>query len=599
MRIFGYEFPRKREVDQQLDSFAPKEQDDGATVVSAGGVHGQVIDLEGSIRTEAEFITKYRDMANNPEVDDAINEIVNETLAMDEDNPVTINLDDLDKIQADVTDPVRQAIAGEFNNILQLLDFNNKGYDIYRRWYVDGRLFYHAVIDETQPELGIQELRNIDPRKIKKVREVKRVKIEGDAQGPGGSVATVQKTANEYYVFNERGFNNRGAQNPNLPGTSTSAIKIARDSVISIVSGVTDDTGAMVYSYMHKAIKPLNQLRALEDAVVIYRLSRAPERRVWFIDVGNLPKAKAEQYMREVMNRHKNKLIYDASTGDIKNDRKFMTMLEDYWLTRREGGRGTEVDTLPAGQNLGQMEDVLYFQKRLYKSLNVPATRLEEGSPFDFGQPTAISKDEVKFNKFIVRLRAKFAQLFIKALERQLILKGIVTYDDWIMLKPFIKFNFARDNHFTELKNAELFMQRLQQLQLVDPTGPYVGKYYSAQWVRKHILKQTDEDMVEIDQQIQDESMLPQFQDPMENDLMDQDVDQGGAGQEGDPGADADKPAPKEKSQSDEGDRDEQNAIMMAKATYDRLVNKKNKSPQDKSKLTAAVKVLAAKSGKK
>jgi hypothetical protein len=599
LRIFGYEFPRKREVDQQLDSFAPKEQDDGATVVSAGGVHGQVIDLEGSIRTEAEFITKYRDMANNPEVDDAINEIVNETLAMDEDNPVTINLDDLDKIQADVTDPVRQAIAGEFNNILQLLDFNNKGYDIYRRWYVDGRLFYHAVIDETQPELGIQELRNIDPRKIKKVREVKRVKIEGDAQGPGGSVATVQKTANEYYVFNERGFNNRGAQNPNLPGTSTSAIKIARDSVISIVSGVTDDTGAMVYSYMHKAIKPLNQLRALEDAVVIYRLSRAPERRVWFIDVGNLPKAKAEQYMREVMNRHKNKLIYDASTGDIKNDRKFMTMLEDYWLTRREGGRGTEVDTLPAGQNLGQMEDVLYFQKRLYKSLNVPATRLEEGSPFDFGQPTAISKDEVKFNKFIVRLRAKFAQLFIKALERQLILKGIVTYDDWIMLKPFIKFNFARDNHFTELKNAELFMQRLQQLQLVDPTGPYVGKYYSAQWVRKHILKQTDEDMVEIDQQIQDESMLPQFQDPMENDLMDQDVDQGGAGQEGDPGADADKPAPKEKSQSDEGDRDEQNAIMMAKATYDRLVNKKNKSPQDKSKLTAAVKVLAAKSGKK
>ena len=593
MRIFGYEFPRKREVDQQLDSFAPKEQDDGATVVSAGGVYGQVVDLEGSIRTEAEFITKYRDMANNPEVDDAINEIVNETLAMDEDNPVTINLDDLDKIQADVTDPVRQAINGEFNTILQLLDFNNKGYDIYRRWYVDGRLFYHAVIDEAQPDLGIQELRAIDPRKIKKVREVKRVKIEGPT-GPGQNIATVQKTANEYYVFNERGFNNRGVQNPNLPGTTTNAIKIARDSVISIVSGVTDDTGSMVYSYLHKAIKPLNQLRALEDAVVIYRLSRAPERRVWFIDVGNLPKAKAEQYVREIMNRHKNKLIYDASTGDIKNDRKFMTMLEDYWLTRREGGRGTEVDTLPAGQNLGQMEDVLYFQKRLYKSLNVPATRLEEGSPFDFGQPTAISKDEVKFNKFIVRLRSKFAQLFIKCLERQLILKGIVTYDDWLMLKPFIKFTFARDNHFTELKNAELLMQRLQQLQLVDPEGGYVGKYYSHAWVRKNILKQTEEDMVEIDQQIQDESMLPQFQDPMEAGMNDQDVDQGGDG-----GEEAD-PAPKEKESPDEGEsRDEQNAFMMAKATYDRLVSKRNKSPEDKAKMTAAVKILSAKSRKK
>lgn len=593
MRIFGYEFPRKREVDQQLDSFAPKETDDGATVVSAGGVHGQVVDLEGSIRTEAEFITKYRDMANNPEVDDAINEIVNETLAMDEDNPVVINLDDLSKIQADVSDPVRQAINGEFNNILQLLDFTNKGYDIYRRWYVDGRLFYHAVIDEEQTELGIQELRAIDPRKIKKVREVKRVKIEGNVQG---AVATVQKTANEYYVFNERGFNNRGVQNPNLPGTSTNAIKIARDSVISIVSGVTDDTGTMVYSYLHKAIKPLNQLRALEDAVVIYRLSRAPERRVWFIDVGNLPKAKAEQYMREIMNRHKNKLIYDASTGDIKNDRKFMTMLEDYWLTRREGGRGTEVNTLPAGQNLGQMEDVLYFQKRLYKSLNVPATRLEEGSPFDFGQPTAISKDEVKFNKFIVRLRTKFAQLFTKCLERQLILKGIVTYDDWLMLKPFIKYNFARDNHFTELKNAELLMQRLQQLQLVDPTGPYVGKYYSAEWVRKNILKQTEEEMVVIDQQIQDESMLPQFQDPMQDDLLDQDVDQGGDGVEGPP---QDDPAPKKKESGGEESRDEQNAIMMAKATYDRLVNKKNKSAEDKSKMTAAVKILAMKSNKK
>lgn len=595
MRIFGYEFPRKKEIDQHLDSFAPKEQDDGASVVSAGGVFGQVVDLEGSIRTEAEFITKYRDMANNPEVDDAINEIVNETLAMDEDNPVTINLDDLDKIQADVSDPVRQAINGEFNNILQLLDFNNRGYDIYRRWYIDGRLFYHAVIDEEQPELGIQELRAIDPRKIKKVREVKRVKVEGPAQGAQQTLATVQKTANEYYIFNERGFNNRGVQNPNIPGSSTNALKIARDSVISIVSGVTDDTGTMVYSFLHKAIKPLNQLRALEDAVVIYRLSRAPERRVWFIDVGNLPKAKAEQYMREIMNRHKNKLIYDASTGDIKNDRKFMTMLEDYWLTRREGGRGTEVDTLPAGQNLGQMEDVLYFQKRLYKSLNVPATRLDEGSPFDFGQPTAISKDEVKFNKFIVRLRMKFAQLFIKALERQLILKGIVTYDDWLMLKPFIKFNFARDNHFTELKNAEILMQRLQQLQLVDPAGPYVGKYYSAQWVRKNILKQTDEDMVAMDQQIQDESMLPQFQDPMEAGMQDQDVDAGGQGND-DGSSD---PAPKKKESGGGDDRDEQNAIMMANATYDRLVNKKNKSPEDKAKMTAAVKILAAKSAKK
>ncbi len=492
--LFGFEF-KKKVPEQDLPSFAPpKDAEDGAVVVSAGGSFGTYVDLDGTVRSEAELVTKYREMSLQPECDAAIDEIVNESIAVEEDNLITINLDDLK-----VSDSIKKAITEEFNYCLSLLDFNRYAYEIFRRWYIDGRLYYHVVIDDSNPNLGIQELRYIDPRKIRKVREVQKKRIQGNNPGD----ATVTKTVNEYYIFNDKGFNFGNK----TTGPTTTGLKIAKDSILHIVSGLTDNQGTMVLSYLHKAIKPLNQLRTLEDALVIYRLARAPERRIWYIDVGNLPKMKAEQYVRDIMVKHKNRLIYDAQTGDIRDDRKFMTMLEDYWLPRREGGRGTEVTTLPGGQTLGQMDDVLYFQKKFLQTLNVPVSRLNSDALFSVGRATEITRDELKFVKFVVRLRQRFSQMFLKLLEKQLILKDITTLEDWQAIQNKVKFDFAKDNYFAELKDAEINQGRIA---LAQQYQPLAGMYYSHEWIRKNVLKQTDTDIETEDKLITAETKTEQ-----------------------------------------------------------------------------------------
>jgi hypothetical protein len=488
--LFGFEFKRKSKEDtSQLPSFSQKETDDGAVVIAAGGSFGTYVDLDGTVRTEAELVTKYREMSLHPECDSAVEEIVNESISIDEEDVININLEDLK-----VSENIKNAIKTEFQTCLQLLDFKRHAYDIYRRWYVDGRLYYHAVIDENSPKEGIKDVRYIDPRKIRKVREITRKRIQHG--NPMDAVTT--KTVNEYFIFNDKGFN----YGNKVTGPTTAGLKIAKDSIVHVTSGLTDNQGTMVLSYLHKAIKALNQLRTLEDSLVIYRLARAPERRIWYIDVGNLPKMKAEQYVRDIMVKHKNRLIYDAQSGEIRDDRKFMTMLEDYWLPRREGGRGTEVTTLPGGQTLGQMDDVLYFQKKFLQTLNVPVSRLNSDAVFSIGRATEITRDELKFARFIIRLRTKFSDLFIKMLEKQLVLKGIMTLEDWEQIRQDIKFDYARDNYFTELKNAEIYNNRLS---LAGSYQNFTGKYYSHEWVRRNILRQTDDDMKTMDSQIQKE----------------------------------------------------------------------------------------------
>ena len=493
--LFGFEFKRKT-PEPELKSFTPsKQEDDGALEVSAGGAYGTYVDLDGVVRSEAELVTKYREMALVPECDSAIDEIVNESISIDQENLVTINLDDVE-----TSNQIKEIIRSEFKNCLNIINFNKYAYEIYRRWYIDGRLYYHVLIDDKNPKEGIKEIRYIDPRKIRKVREVQKKR-------PSGNQVTdisISKTVNEYYVYNDKGFN----YGNKAVGTNTTGLKIAKDSIVYVVSGLTDNQGKMVLSYLHKAIKALNQLSTLEDALVIYRLARAPERRIWYIDVGNLPKMKAEQYVRDIMVKHKNRLIYDASSGEVRDDRKFMTMLEDYWLPRREGGRGTEVTTLPGGQNLGQMDDVLYFQKKFLQALNVPVSRLNSDALFSIGRATEITRDELKFTRFIVRLRSRFSQLFSEILKKQLILKGIITVEDWQTLSNSIKFDFAKDNYFAELKEAEILSGRLE---LASNFQNFSEKYYSHNWIRKNILRQSDEDIVEQDQMIAAEN---QTQDP-------------------------------------------------------------------------------------
>lgn len=487
--LFGFELRRKPQ--EVLPSFAPpRDSEDGSVVLSAGGAFGTYVDLDGTVRSEAELVTKYREMALQPECDAAVDEIVNESLAIDEEHIVAINLE-----QLKINDNIKKLIREEFEYCLNLLEFNKYAYEIYRRWYIDGRLYYHVIIDPRDPAAGIKEVRYVDPRKVRKVREVQRKKIQ--TNNPGDAVVT--KTVNEYFIFNDKGFNfgNKAV------GPSTTGLKIAKDSMLYTVSGLTDNQGTMVLSYLHKAIKPLNQLRTLEDALVIYRLARAPERRIWYIDVGNLPKMKAEQYVRDIMVKHKNRLIYDAQTGEIRDDRKFMTMLEDYWLPRREGGRGTEVTNLPGGQTLGQMDDVLYFQKKFLNALNVPVSRLNSDALFSVGRATEITRDELKFGRFIIRLRSRFANLFLKMLEKQLVLKGITTPEDWTALCDDIRFDFAKDNYFTELKDAEIATGRVE---LARNFQDMVGKYFSHTWLRKNILKQTDDDMKEQDALINKEN---------------------------------------------------------------------------------------------
>jgi hypothetical protein len=488
--LFGFEFKRKK--NEELVSFAPtRESDDGATVVTAGGAYGTYVDLDGTVRSEAELVTKYREMSLQPECDAAIDEIVNESISIDEKELVRINLDEIK-----ISEPIKKVIKEEFDNCLKVLEFNKYAYEIYRRWYIDGRLYYHVVIDDKNPKDGIKEIRYIDPRKIRKVREVQKKRIKG-TDNPADTVMT--KTVNEYFIFNDKGFN----YGNKTVGPSTTGLKIAKDSILHIVSGLTDNQGTLILSYLHKSIKALNQLRTLEDALVIYRLARAPERRIWYIDVGNLPKMKAEQYVRDIMVKHKNRLIYDAQSGEVRDDRKFMTMLEDYWLPRREGGRGTEVTTLPGGQNLGQMDDVLYFQKKFLQTLNVPVDRLNSDAVFSMGRSSEITREEIKFNRFIVRLRARFAVLFTSILEKQLILKGVTTPDDWAEISGQIKYDFARDNYFTELKNAEMTGNRIT---LAGQIQDLAGKYYSHKWIRENILQQTDDDIEINDKGITEEN---------------------------------------------------------------------------------------------
>lgn len=490
MNLFGFEF-RKRVQEEEPVSFAPPTNDDGAVVVAAGGAYGTFVDLEGTARTEAELVTRYRDMSLVADVERAVDEIVNESIVHDADKDVVkINLDKLN-----YPDNIKQVITNEFNTIKYLLDFENQAYEIFRKWYVDGRLYYHVIIDDSNPRLGIKELRNIDPRKIRKVREQKK-KRDPKTQ------AVLTQNQREYFMYNEKGYNAQGIGSGSAAATSTTGVKIAKDSIVHCVSGLMDTNGSMVLSYLHKAIKPLNQLRVLEDATVIYRLSRAPERRIFYIDVGNLPKMKAEQYLRDMMVRHKNRLVYDASTGEVRDDRKFMTMLEDYWLPRREGGKGTEITTLPGGENLGKIEDVEYFQQKLYQSLNVPVTRLQSDQVYSIGRATEITRDEVKFAKFIKRLRARFSNLFLKCLEKQLVLKGITTSDDWKTISHFISFDFQSDDYYEELKETEVLTTRLN---VATQFAPYVGKYYSHNWIRKNIFKQTEEDIKEQDTELQAE----------------------------------------------------------------------------------------------
>lgn len=511
MQLFGWLIKRADEPDpNKLQAIAPPVEDDGALVVQTSGAYGTYVDLEGSAKTEAELVVKYREMSLHPEVDTAIDDIVNESIVVeDQMKTVQINLDDL----VDVPEKIKKLIVQEFDNVLSLLNFNEKAHDIFRRWYVDGRLYFQVIIDVTEPQNGIAELRYLDPRKVRKIREVRKSKLQVGG-GNNAPAQTIEKmdTTNEFFVYNEKGFTTKTGTVGSSAAQGTQGVRISKDSILHVTSGVLDSYSTIVLSHLHKAIKPLNQLRAIEDASVIYRLSRAPERRVFNIDVGNLPKMKAEQYMRDVMTKYKNKIVYDASTGEIRDDRKFMTMLEDFWLPKRDG-KGTTIDVLPAGQNLGEITDIEYFLKKLYKALNVPESRLEQESIFQLGNASEVNRDEVKFSKFIDRLRARFNHVFLGALGKQVVLKGIMQSAEWDTFVQNVKFDYARDNYYAELKDSQITASRAQTLQLLDP---YVGMYYSREWVCKNILRMSNEEMEEQKKQILVEMDDPIYQNAMQ-----------------------------------------------------------------------------------
>jgi len=574
--LFGFEFKRKAQELDIAPSFAPKEQDDGAVVIAAAASYGTYIDLDGTVRTEAELVTKYREMSLQPEIDAAVDEIVNETMSIDEDNIVSIILDNVE-----ITDKVKKAIRDEFSNVLNLLNFQNRAYEIYRRWYIDGRLYYHVMIDEKHTKDGIKELRYVDPRKIRKVREVSKKKAQG---GSDAGEAVILKTQNEYFMFNDKGFN----YGNKTVGPTTSGLRIAKDAVVHVTSGLTDNQGTMVLSYLHKSIKALNQLRTLEDALVIYRLARAPERRIWYIDVGNLPKMKAEQYVRDIMTKHKNRLIYDGATGEVRDDRKFMTMLEDYWLPRREGGKGTEVTTLPGGQTLGEMDDVLYFQKKLLQTLNVPVNRLNSDALFSLGRATEVTRDELKFARFISRLRGRFAVLFSSLLEKQLVLKGVMSLEDWSNIVPDVKYDFAKDNYFTELKDAEILENRTNLFTQMEQSG-LIGKYYSHTWARKNVLHQSDDDIEEMNAECDEEATDPRYaMTPQDGD--DQN-DEAVAGNEENPGVEP--LASDEDTDVTPATDQKKSKISNAKAKVRLLGAKKSRSPQEEKEYRSSVLIVA------
>tara|TARA_B100000945_G_scaffold320020_1_gene328807 strand:+ start:37 stop:1662 length:1626 start_codon:yes stop_codon:yes gene_type:complete len=487
-QLFGYSLERAKKGQGTGPSFVRKESDDAATPVAGGGYFGTAIDLDGTFKDENDLIRRYRSMSIHPECDRAIDDVVNEAIAGDvDDTPVEVELSNLK-----VGSGIKKQIREEFVNCLRLLDFDKMAYDIFRRWYIDGKLYYHKVIDVKNPRGGITELRYVDPRKIRKVVEMENKK-DKQLLDPRTLEANLAPKTAEYYVYNPKGMR---------AGMETSGMKIAPDAIAFCHSGLKDMNKNVIMSHLHKAIKALNQLRMIEDSLVIYRLSRAPERRIFYIDVGNLPKQKAEQYLREVMSRYRNKLVYNADTGEIRDDRKFMSMLEDFWLPRREGGRGTEISTLPGGQNLGELEDVKYFQKKLYRALNVPESRLESDSTFNLGRAAEITRDEIKFQKFVTRLRKKFSSLFHDLLKTQLVLKGIISLEDWDDMSEHIQYNFIADNYFAELKEKEMLTERLN---LVTAMDPFAGRYFSLEYIRRHILRHTDAEINEIDEQIEDE----------------------------------------------------------------------------------------------
>tara|TARA_A100001011_G_scaffold41991_2_gene39683 strand:+ start:10653 stop:12260 length:1608 start_codon:yes stop_codon:yes gene_type:complete len=485
--LFGFRFERIKDSPTQ-DKFTQKSPDDGSVEIAGGGYYAQVLDQDGREKSELDLIKRYRDIAQQPEVDSAIEDIVNEAIVSNErDMPVNIVLDLLPYTK-NIKDKIREC----FEEVMDLLDFNEKGHDIFRRWYVDGRLFYHKVIDTKNPKSGITELRYIDPRKIKRVKSVKKDNSREGTQ--------LIKRVETYYMYNEKGLGSAGL------GGDMQGIRISGDSISYCPSGLVDQNKNIVLSYLHKAIKPTNQLRMIEDSLVIYRISRAPERRIFYIDVGNLPKIKAEQYLKDVMNRYRNKLVYDAKTGEIRDDRNHMSMLEDFWLPRREGGRGTEITTLPGGSNLGEIDDIEYFQRKLYRSLNVPISRLEAEQNFSLGRTAEITRDELKFTKFVQRVRKKFIPLFNDILKTQLVLKGIISIEEWGKMKEHIQYDFMQDGHFAELKEAEMLRERIDMIGQVEP---YVGTFFSKEFVHKQVLKLTDHEIEEMQKQIRREAGLP------------------------------------------------------------------------------------------
>ncbi len=486
MNIFGFEIKRKDQA-APLSIVAPSAADgDGATVVNtsfgvnSGGYYGMVIDLDSIVKNENDLIRRYRETAQYSDCDGAIDDIVNESIVADGVHPpVSIVLDDVN-----VSSAIKKKISEEFAKVLKILKFNDRAHELFRNWYIDGRLYFHILIDEKNVKQGIVELRYIDPRKI---RRIKNIVKEKNAQG-----LEVVKTVEEFYLYNDKG----------ITDSATQGVKMSLDSVLYVPSGYIDQNTGMMMSYLHKAIKPVNQLKLIEDALVIYRISRAPERRIFYVDVGNLPKLKAEQYVNDIMNKFRNKIVYDATTGETRDDRKHLSMMEDFWMPRREGGKGTEITTLPGGQNLGEIQDIEYFQSKLYHSLNVPISRLQEQQGFSIGRSTEISREEIKFNKFIVRLRRKFSTMFTDALRVQLIAKNIIRPEEWDDIKQDIRYDFVEDNHYSELKDSEVLLQRVNMLAQLDP---FVGKYYSKEWVRKNVLQLKDDEIEEIESQIESE----------------------------------------------------------------------------------------------
>jgi len=554
--LFGFEIRRKQDKEEQPKSFAPPLNDDGAVNVEAtavGGTYGYFLDIEGSAKTESELVSRYRSMSLQPEIQQAVDEIVNEAINIDyNEKAVEIVLE-----ETELPSKVKDAITEEFTNILRLLDFSNQGYDIFQRFFVDGRINYHIIIDEKDPKRGVVELRYLDPRKVRMIRE------NDSTDRDKATGVPFRRIKKEYYMYSETGFGTSTSK-PGGDIQSVTGFRIAKDSIARVTSGLMNETQTLVLSHLHRAIKPLNQLRILEDATIIYTLTRAPERRVFYVDVGNLPKAKAEQYLADMMARHKNKLTYNASTGEVGDTRKFMTMTEDFWFPRREGNRSTEVDTLPGGgATFGDNDNLGYFQKKLYKSLGVPVSRLEPENMYSFGRVSEMTRDELRFSKFIRRLRVRFSILFDTILEKQVILKGILTPDEWTEVKDKIRYDFMKDNYFEELKQMEILREKVSMLRDVEEN---VGKYFSRKWVQKHVLFMNDDEIDEMQKEIDVERAAGVYKD--------QDgIDDDGPGMDNEP----DDPETSTPSSSDDETTEEQRNLLINSKKFEKFKQTRRK----------------------